>query len=500
VVRAYTLLRRAQYVPQHYDAGDIVLISAICPGSFLNPAQVAPGDVNFHMFAGAADTDTSNGPTNFYQQLLQIYERAYGRKQLTYIHAVGHADFHAGNQPTTDWAFGPDLLGRAKTHHVVLGYFLPLVELYVKDNPAARDYFERMDDRFRPPGINPAVVIAGEYRDADATLNFVLDDFQTEPALARSSSGGAVTWSVSNLVELLMGDTDNSFTWTGAQPSNGLTRADGGADDERGAVFDWSPGTDAFYELEVVPTQRDFGDDGYLSFRAAQGTRHPETVALAGPLTFTVTLRDGTGATRSISIGNYGTITRPYQRTGSGTGAGWASELSTVRIPLDDFATGGGFDLSDVVAVRFDFGASFGSPRGRLTLDDVELSQPDPPAPFDLTLDRPGGAARIEWPAQPQALDFHVYRGTIPHDGLAARGAGAAAYDHVCFEAGDATGDGPFTSVDPEPVPVDRAGFYYLVSAVTPAGEGSLGQASIDLDPVAPGEQRERPNPAPCVP
>jgi len=499
VVRAYTRLRTGDFVPQHFRASDVVLLAPIAPVNWLTPSLVHPFDVNFHMFAGAADTDTSNGPVNNYQQLLQIYERAYGNKQLTYIHGAGHADFHNGNQPSTDWAFGPELLGRAKTHPVVLGYFLPLVELYVKGNPAARDYFERMDDTFRPPGVSPSVVIAGEYRAADAALNFVLDDYQTRPDLAASSSGGAVAHSVANLAEVLMSDTDSSFAWTGSQPSNGLTRADGD-DDERGAVFDWSPGAGAFYEFEVVPTQRDFTDDGVLSFRAAQGTRHPETVALAGPLTFTVTLRDGTGAERSIAVDNYGEITRPYQRTGAGAGAGWASEFSTVRIPLDDFATGGGFDLADVTAVRFEFGASFGSERGRLTLDDIELALPDPPAAFDLSLDRPGGAARLHWPAQPQAAAFHVYRGTIPAGGMAHGGVDTAAYDHVCFEADDAFGDGPFTSVDPDPVPAGSAGFYYLVAAVTATGEGSLGAASVDLDPIEPGEQRQRPNGAPCAP
>lgn len=500
VVRAYTRLAFGEYTPQEFATSDVVLLAPIAPVNWLPASQVHPFDVDFHMFAGAADTDTSNGPLNSYQQLLQIYERAFGNKQLTYIHGAGHADFHNGSQPSSDWAFGPDLLGRERTHRVVLGYLLPLVERYVEDNPAARDFFEQMDDTLRPRGIDPSVVIAGEYRDANQALSFVLDDHQLNPDPAVSSSGGAVSWSVSHLVELLMRDTDSSFAWTGAQESNGLTRADSGADDERGVVFDWAPGADAFYELEIRPAQRDLTDDGLLSFRAAQGTRHPETVALAGPLTFTVTLRDGAGAERSTWIGNYGAITRPYQRTGAGAGAGWASEFSTVRIPLEDFAAGGGFDLADVVAVRFEFGSSFGSERGRLVLDDIELARPDAPAPFHLSLARAGESATLRWPPQLQAVEFNVYRGTIPHGGMGQAGVGIAAYDHVCLDAGDALGDGALVAVDAEPVPLDRAGFYYLVSAVLPVGEGPLGQASVDLDPELPGEQRERPNASPCAP
>jgi hypothetical protein len=64
----------------------------------------------------------------------------------------------------------------------------------------------------------------------------------------------------------------------------------------------------------------------------------------------------------------------PYQRTGSGTGVGWQNEFETIRIRLADFLTDGShLDLRDIVAVRFDFGPHFGSAKGRLALDDVEL-------------------------------------------------------------------------------------------------------------------------------
>ncbi|NIM50991.1 MAG: hypothetical protein GTN78_17885, partial [Gemmatimonadales bacterium] len=58
-------------------------------------------------------------------------------------------------------------------------------------------------------------------------------------------------------------------------------------DDTRGVVFDWN-GSDVYYEWEIISDQRDFSDDLYLSFRAAQGTRHPYTIAVLGDLTFTV--------------------------------------------------------------------------------------------------------------------------------------------------------------------------------------------------------------------
>ena len=70
---------------------------------------------------------------------------------------------------------------------------------------------------------------------------------------------------------------------------NGMTHASSeGSDDSRGVVFDWD-NVDRFYEQEIVPAARDFSEYDYLSFRACQGTRHPQTTSELGDLTFAVT-------------------------------------------------------------------------------------------------------------------------------------------------------------------------------------------------------------------
>ena len=68
---------------------------------------------------------------------------------------------------------------------------LPLMELYLRGNPAGRDFFRRMYDDFHPIGIADDVTITSDYDDADGSDTFVIDDFQTNPALGLSSSGGA---------------------------------------------------------------------------------------------------------------------------------------------------------------------------------------------------------------------------------------------------------------------------------------------------------------------
>jgi hypothetical protein len=52
---------------------------------------------------------------------------------------------------------------------------------------------------------------------------------------------------------------------------------------------------------------------------------------------------------------------------------GWQNEFVSVRIRLADFRVDSDIDLSRIAAVRFDFGAEFGSARGRIGLDDIEL-------------------------------------------------------------------------------------------------------------------------------
>ena len=43
-----------------------------------------------------------------------------------------------------------------------------------------------------------------------------------------------------------------------------------------------------------------------------------------------------------------------------------------MRVRLVDFENDhSGIDLTDIVAIRFEFGDDFGSPRGRIGIDDV---------------------------------------------------------------------------------------------------------------------------------
>jgi len=391
VVRAFDALVDGAYSPTHYSIDSIVLVSAMLPNSSGGPGQANPHHSNFHLWTAAGDTDISGHPGSEQTQTFMLHDRATRYRMSTVLQGTGHAWFHDGPEDPA-WFTGPCCIGRENTHRIQLGLFLPLIKYFAEGNVPASDFFWRQYERFHPLGVDtsdPCIVVTNEYRNGAEAGNFFIDDYQSGDALEVSSSGGAVTFSVHDVQEGRLDDLNSSFTWMASDPFNGATHGST-ADTTRGVVFEWD-GEDAYCEWEVVPEARDFSDYVYLSFRGAQGTRHPYTTEVLEDLTFTVTLLDGTGHAPSIDIGAYGGgLEEPYQRTGAGSGVGWHDDFEVVRIRITDFLTNGsGLNLEDVVAVRFDFGPSWGSPEGRIVLDELMLTCDHPPGYAPAS---PGGA------------------------------------------------------------------------------------------------------------
>ena len=58
-----------------------------------------------------------------------------------------------------------------------------------------------------------------------------------------------------------------------------------------------------------------------------------------------------------------------------GSGAGWGNEFEVFKIRLTDFTRNGSpLNLSNIVAVRFEFGPSHGDASGRLGMDDIQFT------------------------------------------------------------------------------------------------------------------------------
>ncbi len=376
------------------------------PTDFLKTANSNPHAANYHLWTASADDDVSGSADCDLCQTFHLHDRATRFRHSTVVQGAGHGDFHDGGGSSV--ASGPCLIGRATTHLIQKGYFLPLVKYYVEGNVPATDFFWRQWERFKPIGVptGTCIVVSNTFHNGAETGHFVIDDFQTQTAVNVSSSGGAVSYTVQNLTEGRLDDGNTTFTWTTSDPMNGMTGASSeGSDNSRGVVFDWSA-VDRYYEYEIVPGARDFTAYRYLSFRACQGTQHPNTTAVLGDLTFSVTLRDADGVSSTINIGAYGGgVEEPYQRS-----SGWHNEFETTRIRLADFLNNVAdppLDLSRIAAVRFNFGPSFGSSQGRLGLDDVELTSDALPNLF-VSLGLVGGVPALLPPGVPTVLDVSV--------------------------------------------------------------------------------------------
>jgi hypothetical protein len=400
VARAYDRLFNGAFTPSNFTINDIILVSSIAPvdfggfagqdpilGGFNNGSN--PHGVPFHLWVGQADADVNGCPgdapaVNWYQ----LHERATGARQSISLYGVGHADFHNGG--TGSVASGPNLIGRPTTHDIMRGYLLPLVSWFVRGEPAARDFLWRQYESFRPVGAPTGANIVANlmFRDAPGPDRFVLDDFQDQlfvsPAIG--TSGAFVSLDVTDFVEGRVADANFNFSNDFNDPFNGFTYDNFNGEgeyrsDSFGCVFGFDGGGDRRieYDLSGIVSPPDFGAYRYLSFRAAQQTRHPLTTIANGDLTFTVTLEDASGTSSSIGIGAYGGgIEEPYQRNSGpncGSGLGWTSEYETIRIPVADFLNdASGLDLKNVRKLIFQFGPSHGSPQGRLGLDEIELT------------------------------------------------------------------------------------------------------------------------------
>lgn len=383
VVRAYRRVIEGTPLAGRYGLEDIKLVSSMAPVDFLGPGVSDMGAAPYHLWTGGADNDVNGCADCDICQTFHLLERADGTRFSTSLHGAGHGDFHDGGGSSV--ASGPCRIGRPRTHRIMRGYFLPLVQFVLDGNPACLDYLTRQYEEFRALGTpdpdvpdNACVVVDLMYTPGPEREPLVIDDFQSEPATTLSSSGASVLSSpglAASLREGRLDDATSSFTASSGDVMNGMTLA-GPGDISAGSVLEWN-GHDEWLMFEVPADRRDLRALHTLSFRAAQATRDELTVAEAGDLAFAVQLSDSSRHASTIQIGAYGGgIEEPYQRDRCGTGRGWANEFETIRIPLADFRRDGSqLDLADVVAITFLFGPSHGSPAGRIGLDDVAITE-----------------------------------------------------------------------------------------------------------------------------
>ena len=212
VAIAYDRLFDETVTPTNYSRRDVQLISSMLPTDFEETDVTNPHDANYHLWTASGDSDVNGGAACSLCQTFHLHDRATGYRQSTVVQGTGHGFFHDGSGGP---AFtGPCAISKSTTHLIQLGYLLPLVKHYVEGNVPALDFLTRQYESFHPIGVStadPCVVVSNEYRNAAAVGNFVIDDYQTQPANGTSSSGGTVTFNVENLTEDRLDDNNSDF-------------------------------------------------------------------------------------------------------------------------------------------------------------------------------------------------------------------------------------------------------------------------------------------------
>jgi hypothetical protein len=371
VVLAYSDVQSGQVNPANFSASDIVLVSSIAPTIFEGPAAATPRDVRYHLLAGSSDGDVTGGPECDICQYFRLFKNGTAEAWVSYFQGSTHNDFHDVERGAFDDGELVDGLkiGPERTQLGARAYYLALFEHVLNDQPLLDEVFERPPEFFRPEGVD--FVVSTQSRREPSRR--VIEDYQAEPSPTISSSGGAVSSTVTAYAEGLADDANMTLNTVANDTFNGMTwSSSDGVTADRVSVFEWTGPAELVFE---IPTSlQDQSDATHLSFRAAQVTRHPLTDQVAGMLNFEVVLVDAAGVEVGFDFDPRGGIPRAARRVGLGAGSGWVNEFQTIRMPLDAYtADGSGLDLSQLAEVKLVFGSGAGSEVGRIGLDDVEF-------------------------------------------------------------------------------------------------------------------------------
>ena len=375
VARGYDRLFDGSFTSPNYQLSDIKLLVSIAPTDFLGTNTSDPHAAPFMLIYGSADGDVCGCPDSDIANSFNIFERAQALRQSTYVHGADHNDFNCCGFNDFSGPTGT-AIGTTEAQRVAKAAILAMIRRVVENDRSTEEYLWRQYESLRPQSVAAATTVILEWKPEPATA-FALDSFQTSTATTASSSGGTVAFSaIGAIAESLLNDNNTTFSWLTSDAFNGATRART-TDGTRGLVFDWNAPSSIVWSVPAA--QRDFSDDRFVSLRAAQGTRHPNTTAELGDLGFTVVLTDETGAQSAVAIAAFaGGVEEPYQRGGfpTGTVVGWQNAFESIRVPVAAFrAAGRTIDLARISSVALQFGAGAGSNTGRLHIDDLQIER-----------------------------------------------------------------------------------------------------------------------------
>jgi hypothetical protein len=310
---------------------------------------------------GGANPSASFAGTGF-----RFYDRATVEKAHVFIPHATHNRFNTlwGTEGKVD-SSSPLVLDATTHHKLLVGYMTAFLEVHIEGKAEQNDY---MKGEIKLPQA-AGVEVHTQYRPdpAAAPPRRTLDDFETNPAPALSSLGGAVTFA--NI--------------DGGAPQEGtLGSLDAFSPQQtRGMRLKWSANTATYRsEIPLSGTQRNLSGFGFLSFRVTQVANSPANPANLPQDLYVMLTTAGGGPSRAVRAAFFRNIPYPYKPEYATNWNGnevpnTKSALTTVRIPLHAWTvkalSAPIVDLTNVESIGFDFMATNS---GELEIDDIELT------------------------------------------------------------------------------------------------------------------------------
>ncbi len=347
-------------------------VTSIAPTSFESTAPPL-GTTPFLLLFGTNDGDV-NGFQSVVRPMVHLdrARAAIEPASAVWILDANHNGF-SNAWPSDDNGPMTPALATPSVEAVTKGYVLAWLR-QVSGNDAYRALFETSPTVLRPLGVPPGVGLHTQSRLSPSTA-MVIDNHQSGAGETTASSGATLAFTVDDEGELVLLDPDNPDLF----PLIEVNTPNRFAQDTTGLLFNWS-GVSA-KTIEITPSggSLDLSDRRAIVLRAAQEPKHPRTVALGGPVKFSIKIED--------SAGNAATVETDFSaelmavRGGDAFLPAGIQEMTTarmqdVRIPLDRFRVGSpDLDLSDITAITLTFGGPGLSPEGRIGMDDLEFEQ-----------------------------------------------------------------------------------------------------------------------------
>ncbi len=347
---------------------------------------IAPQNVSYLLLYGSADGDVHGASPSVAP--FRHYDRALGDRFAIRIVGGDHNHFNTSwgyDDATETVTFGgalgdysnivkmllPTPVGAPATlvngpaqRDIAKAYISAFLAMLEGTNSTARAFFLEPPTRLRPLGVNPGLTLFSQAELRSSATRKVLDDYESSPIVDTSSSNQNVTTTAADLWEGLLLDTNLATTEV----------YDRFFQDTRGALLSWSSASE--YVEHLAPAEQDLRGAAVISFRVAQQPSHPYTVALGGPMRFSVELEDNAGHKSAMNVDILDSVPSIYPAWVAGPGNTTSAAFETFRLPVAGFAADGAdIDLAHITLIRFKFAGPGESATGRAGFDDLEVEK-----------------------------------------------------------------------------------------------------------------------------